>query len=310
MTSPLRRTEAVLQDVPRPLRPIVWLVAALVTPFWMLADLARRTGSLIPKILYALSWPFRVLGPPLIALWNGLLAVLGALGAAVGWVLHLVAVLFRLIFRGVTAVLAACTWLWTRLLEPVVRAVGTVLRALGAAVCWLLRVLGVPARFLAAALAWTGRVLATGARFLGAALLAIGHALAVPLRPLGRGLARLWLGLIWLGWGLTTALLVLGRLLARVWRWLAAAGGWLIRMALATGRAARFLAEQAWRPFRWLWRRVLVPSGRAIGRATREIGRAVRAVGRPVLAGVAALRRRGREAISPVREAVRALRRR
>ena len=84
MTSPLRRTEATLADVPRPLRPFVWGVAALITPFWLLADLVRRTAGPLWRALrtaaQALAAVWRALTAPFRLLVRGLVAAFDALG--------------------------------------------------------------------------------------------------------------------------------------------------------------------------------------------------------------------------------------
>ena len=55
MTSPLRRAESALDEVPRPLRPLVWAVAAVITPVWLVVDLVRRAARPLSRVLRSLA---------------------------------------------------------------------------------------------------------------------------------------------------------------------------------------------------------------------------------------------------------------
>ena len=335
MTSPLRRAEATLSDVPRPLRPMVWLLAAVVTPFWLLADLVRTIAQPVRRMLaailraaravvHAVTWPLRVC-------WRALLTLTGFLTRLIG---------------GLTAPLRA---LW-RALGVVLRLVGRLLHALTAP----LRAL---ARAVAAALSWLlwlGSRLVQGVlaplRLLTAAFLRFVTATARALRALGRLLRRpvevllniLQVGLDWLAGAGRAVVAAIRQAFEAVRGLIARLGPPLLRLARSVGRAVRATvqalqllgravgraAERLARPFVraavWTWRRVLLPFGRRVGRAGRAVGRRVRGIGRTGWRGTQAAggrlatrlaplvraARSVRHSLTAVRETVRALRRR
>ncbi|MEU7083711.1 hypothetical protein [Streptomyces achromogenes] len=296
----------------------------LVVPVRMGWDALVVTGRLLRDTVLtplgrALLWTGRALFVwPFVALWRYLLV---PVGRALGWLGRVLVVVpavwcYRYVLTPVGHALARLArgigagfaWVYARVLVPVGRALawllkgaGAVLAALGlgvyAAVAWLVRYLVVvPARWLYTwVLAPVGRAVAWCAR---------GVAWLLGLLVTGIGLALYWTARV---------LLVLPAL--ALWRWVLAPVGrflalvarevrdalghaWRIagRISRAVGRALGTLLRWIFvEPVRWAYRTVLTPVGHAVRHAVLK----------PVAAGVRAVGRVTREAVTTARDTVR-----
>ncbi|MFF5470043.1 hypothetical protein [Streptomyces achromogenes] len=304
--------------------PVRIVVLVLVVPVRMVWDALVVTGRLLRDTVLkplgrALLWTGRALFVwPFVALWRYLLVPVGRALAWLGRVLVVVPAVWCLRYvltpvghalawlaRGIGAGLA---WVYARVLAPVGRALawllkgaGAVLAALGfgvyTAVAWLVRYLVVaPARGLYTwVLAPIGRAVAWCAR---------GLAWLLGLLVTGIGLALYWTARVLLvlpALALWRWVLVpVGRFLALVAREVRDALGhaWRIagRISRAVGRALGALFRWIFvEPVRWAYRAVLTP----VGHVVRD------AVLRPVAAGVRAVGRVTREAVTTARDTVR-----
>ncbi|MEV4342210.1 hypothetical protein [Streptomyces sp. NPDC049590] len=293
--------------------PVRIVVLVLVVPVRMVWDVLVVAGRLLRDTVLrplgrALRWTGRALFVwPFVALWRYLLVPVGRALAWLGRVLVVVpAVWFHRYV--LTPVGHALAWVYARVLVPVGRALARVLKGVGA----VLAALGLG---VCAALAWLVRYLVVvPVRWLYTWVLApVGRAVAW----CARGLARL-LGLLVTGIGLAlywTARVLFVLPALALWRWVLAPVGrflafvarevgdalghaWRIagRISRAAGRALGTLFRWIFvEPARWAYRAVLTPVGHAVRAA----------VLRPVAAGMRAVGRVTREAVTTARDTVR-----
>ncbi|MFH9404331.1 hypothetical protein ACH4JS_31900 [Streptomyces sp. NPDC017638] len=304
--------------------PVRIVVLVLVVPVRMVWDALVVAGRLLRDTVLrplgrALAWTGSALFVrPFVALWRYLLVPVGRALAWLGRVLVVVpAVWFhRYVLTPVGHALArlargagaGLAWTYARVLVPVGRALawllkgaGAVLAALGlgvyAAVAWLVRYLVlVPARLLYTwVLAPVGRAVAWCVRGIGWLLGLLVTAVGLALYWTARVLFVLPALALW-----RRVLAPVGRFLALVAREVQDALGHAWRIAGRISRAVgRALGTLLWwifvEPVRWAYRTVLTP----VGHAVRD------AVLRPVAAGVRAVGRVAREALTTARDTVR-----
>ncbi|PKW07781.1 hypothetical protein SAMN05428944_5140 [Streptomyces sp. 1222.5] len=304
--------------------PVRIVVLVLVVPVRMAWDALVVAGRFLRDTVLrplgrALLWAGKALLVwPLVGLWRHVVVPVGKALALLATVLLVVPAVWlyrrvltpvgHVVVRLARGVLAGLCWLYARVLAPLGHALARLLKGIGA----VLAAIGLG---LYTALAWLARhLIALLAHWLYTWILTpVGHAVAWCVRGLGRLLGLLATGIGLALYWTVRVLLVLPAL--ALWRWVLAPAGrflalvarevgdalghaWRIagRISLAVGRALATLFR--WilvEPLRWVYRTVLTP----LGHVVRD------AVLRPAAAGLRAVGRVTREALTTARATVR-----